>query len=49
MMALLIIILNASRKYIKATPKLDFSLQIMPMNAINRTFFDEYSKVFIRK
>ena len=46
---LLIIFLNTSRAYIKATPKLDFSSQRMPMIAINRTYFDEYSKVFIRK
>lgn len=41
--------INTSREYIKPTPKLDFSLQIMAMNAINLTFFDEYSNVFIRK
>ena len=48
-MALLIIFLNTSREYIKATKKLDFPSQRMPLNAINRTFLDEYSNVFIRK
>ena len=49
MMALLIIFLNTSREYIKATKKLDFPSQRMPLNAINRTFLDEYSNLFIRK
>ena len=48
-MALLIIFLNTSREYIKATKKLDFPSQRMPLNAINRTFLDEYSNLFIRK
>ena len=48
-LALLIIFLNTSREYINATKKLDFPLQRMPLNAINRTFLDEYSNLFIRK
>ena len=49
MIALLFIFVNTSRAYTKETQKLDFSLYRMPMNAINWTFFNEYSKVFIRK
>ena len=49
MIAFLILFLSTSRACIKATRKLDFSLYRTPMKLINRTFFDEYSNVFIRK
>ena len=49
MIAFLIISVNTSTAYTKATQKQDFSSYRMPMNEINQKFFDEYSKVSIRK